>query len=120
MERQSAGPLRHRIRKRLAWYRKAQFYWNGFARQLSKLRTFEEALEFVERGPARNHPHSRYYANLNVLLQTRCIPEDSTWEEIEVYLQLIENWKKNSADLFLPEELEKLEHSLSLYKSGLE
>ncbi len=120
MERQRAVPLRHRIRKRLPGYRKTQFYWNSFARELSKLKTFEEAIEFVEQGPTTNHPHSRYYANLNVLLQARCIPEDSTWQEIDLYLHLIENWKQNSSNLFLPEELERLERALSLSKAGLE
>jgi hypothetical protein len=120
MEQQRATPLRHRIRKRLAWYRKAQFYWNGFARELAKIKTFEEAVEFVERGPTKNHPHCRYYANLNVLLQARCIPEDSTWEEIELYLHLVENWKKNSSHLFMPEELERLQRCLSLCKSGVQ
>jgi hypothetical protein len=120
MGQQMAGPQRHRIEKKLAWYRKEQFYWNDFARELSKVRTFSEAVEFVQRGPTKNHPHCRFYTNLNVLLQTRCIPEDSTWEEICLYLQLIENWKENSADLFLPDELEQLEQALNLTKAASE
>lgn len=120
MEQKTSGQLRHRLRKRLAWYRKVQFYWNGFARELSKIKTLEEAIDFVERGPTKNHPHCRYYANLNVLLQARRIPEDSTWEEIELYLHLIRNWKTNSSHLFMPKELEQLELALSLCKSGLE
>jgi hypothetical protein len=120
MRQQTSIPLSHRIRKRLPWYRIAQFYWNSFAQEASKITTFEEAVEFVERGPTKNHPLCRYYANLNVLLQTRCIPEDSTWEEVELYLHLIRNWKVNSSHLFMPAELEQLERSLSLCKSGME
>jgi hypothetical protein len=120
MGQQTAGPQRHQIQKQLAWYRKQQFYWNGFARELSKVKSFEEAVAFVERGPTKNHPHCRFYTNLNVLLQTRCVPEDSTWEEITLYLQLVENWKETSADLFVAEELERLEQALRLIKAALE
>ena len=47
-QHQPAGPLRHSIEKELAWYRKKQFYWNGFAQELSKIETFAGAVEFLE------------------------------------------------------------------------
>jgi hypothetical protein len=57
-------------------------------------------------------PYGRYHANLSVLVHTWSISERSTWEEVQLYLLLVQRWKMNSANFFPPGTLDELESTL--------
>jgi hypothetical protein len=92
---------------------KSSFHWDWFAKKVLKLRTYEEAVDFL---PTK-HPYTsvvnRLFANLSLFVHTLSIPDDVNWEEVVVYLELLGQWRQHSSDLFPPGALESAEDHLS-------
>jgi hypothetical protein len=107
--------------KTLAKFRQERFYLDSFAAELSKAKSFQDVVELVYRVPANRRPaNRRYYTNLSIFIHTCSIPEEATWEEIELYLELVSRLKVHSPDLFMPQTLDRIERSLEKRLQELE
>ncbi len=99
-------------RRKIASYQEVRFYWDRFARELSRVNTYEEAVDYLYAIRGRSHAFNRFMTNFAVFIYTLSVPDDVSWEEVQIYLRLVRRWKLYSSTLFPPGMLEQKEEFL--------